>query len=81
MGLIVEACTRFQSETVHKEPIHLTAHFLRATNVGTAEVRISVQKIGKNFTNLSADLTQGVCDRLALRDCRAIDHLSRSTPS
>ncbi|OJA14476.1 hypothetical protein AZE42_05290 [Rhizopogon vesiculosus] len=58
-GLIVEACIRFQSETVHKEPIHVTAHFLRATNVGLAEVSVRVQKIGKNFTNLSADLTQG----------------------
>ncbi|KAG0703774.1 thioesterase-like superfamily-domain-containing protein [Suillus ampliporus] len=59
LGQIVEACTQFQSETVHKDPIHVTAHFLRATNIGPAEVRVSVQKIGKNFTNLSADLTQG----------------------
>ncbi|KAG1882656.1 thioesterase-like superfamily-domain-containing protein [Suillus subluteus] len=59
LGQVVEACTRFQLETVHKDPIHVTAHFLRATNVGPAEVRVSVQKIGKNFTNLSADLAQG----------------------
>lgn len=81
-GLIVEACTRFQSETAHKEPIHVTAHFLRATNVGPAEVRVRVQKIGKNFTNLSADLVQGVSDRLArYDDClMPIDPLlSRST--
>ncbi|KAJ8593946.1 hypothetical protein M405DRAFT_809983 [Rhizopogon salebrosus TDB-379] len=58
-GLIVEACTQFQLETVHKEPINVTAHFLRATNVGPAEVHVRVQKIGKNFTNLSADLVQG----------------------
>lgn len=67
-GLIVEACTRFQSETVHKEPVHVTAHFLRATNVGPAEVHVRVQKIGKNFTNLSADLTQGVSNRLSHHD-------------
>ncbi|KAG1843020.1 hypothetical protein DFJ58DRAFT_805344 [Suillus subalutaceus] len=48
LGQVVEACTRFQLETVHKDPIHVSAHFLRATN-----------KIGKNFTNLSADLAQG----------------------
>ncbi|KAG1790290.1 thioesterase-like superfamily-domain-containing protein [Suillus plorans] len=64
LGQIVEACTRFQSETVHKDPIHVTAHFLRATNVGPAEVRVSVQKIGKNFTNLLADLVQGGDTRL-----------------
>ncbi|KAG2344508.1 hypothetical protein BDR05DRAFT_882199, partial [Suillus weaverae] len=64
LGQVVEACTQFQSETVHKDPIHVTAHFLRATNVGPAEVRVSVQKIGKNFTNLSADLAQGGHTRL-----------------
>ncbi|KAG2151440.1 thioesterase-like superfamily-domain-containing protein [Suillus clintonianus] len=68
LGQIVEACTRFQSETAHKDPIHVTAHFLRATNVGPAEVRVSVQKIGKNFTNLSADLVQG-------GDIRLLSHL------
>ncbi|KAG2039529.1 thioesterase-like superfamily-domain-containing protein [Suillus americanus] len=64
LGQVVEACARFQSEAVHKDPIHVTAHFLRATNVGPAEVRVSVQKIGKNFTNLSADLAQGGHTRL-----------------
>ncbi|KAG1748581.1 thioesterase-like superfamily-domain-containing protein [Suillus lakei] len=61
---VVEACTRFQSETSHKDPIHVTAHFLRATNVGPAEVHVSIQKIGKNFTNLSADIGQGGYTRL-----------------
>ncbi|KAG2066308.1 hypothetical protein BDR04DRAFT_1130050 [Suillus decipiens] len=59
LGQVVEACTRFQSETVHKDPVHVTAHFLHATTVGPAEVSVSVQKIGKNFTNLLADLAQG----------------------
>lgn len=49
---------RFQSVTTQKDPIHVTAHYLRPSTVGVFEVHVRMIKSGKRFTNLVADLFQ-----------------------
>jgi len=58
LALIVEACIQYQSTTGHKDPIHVTAHYLRATAVAPFEICIRKIKTGKGFTNLTAELVQ-----------------------
>ncbi|KAF9242659.1 thioesterase-like superfamily-domain-containing protein [Melanogaster broomeanus] len=58
LGTVVEACIKHQAGSSHADPIHVTAHYLRATNAGDAEVRVKVLKSGKSFTNILADLVQ-----------------------
>lgn len=58
LGTVVEACIHGQTGTSHPDPIHITAHFLRATNIGEGEVRVRLVKQGKTFTNLQAELEQ-----------------------
>ncbi|KIJ62533.1 hypothetical protein HYDPIDRAFT_30141 [Hydnomerulius pinastri MD-312] len=58
LGTVIEACIEHQSRSSHIDPIHVSAHFLRATNAGAGEVYIRVLKTGKTFTNLLADLVQ-----------------------
>ncbi|OBZ76522.1 hypothetical protein A0H81_03491 [Grifola frondosa] len=41
-------------------PIHLTVHFLRIPRLATLHVHVRVLKIGRDFTNLLADLVQNV---------------------
>ena len=54
-----------QARTRHRDPIHVTAHFLRATSVAPFEVHIRKLREGKGLTNLVADLVQDVrCDFL-----------------
>ena len=62
LGTLVEASILHQaaSEVSHTDPIHVTAHFLRATNAGTGEVQIKLVKTGRTFTNLHAQLVQNV---------------------
>lgn len=60
MALVLEACIQHQNSMKHKDPVHVTAHFLNATAVSTFEVHIKPLKFGKAFTNLSADLIQSV---------------------
>jgi len=62
LGTLVEASIQHQaaSEFSHTDPVHVTAHFLRATNTGTGEVQIKLVKTGKTFTNLHAQLVQNV---------------------
>lgn len=49
---------RFQSVTTQKDPIHVTAHYLRPSTVGVFEVHVRMIKSGRRFTNLVADLFQ-----------------------
>lgn len=49
-----------QKETGHPDPIHVTAHFMRATVVGPFEVHVSVLKSGRGFTNLNVEFVQNV---------------------
>lgn len=60
LGLMVEAVINFQSETPHKDPIHVTAHFLRQSAPEPFEIHIRVLKSGKIFTNIIAELIQKV---------------------
>jgi len=58
LGVIVEACIRYQSNSSHVDPIHVSAHFLRATNTAVGQVQVKLLKSGKTFTNLLAELVQ-----------------------
>ncbi|KAF8630933.1 hypothetical protein AX17_005290 [Amanita inopinata Kibby_2008] len=58
LALIVDSCIQHQSSTAHKDPIHVTAHYLRPTAVGSFEVHVRIVKSGKAFTNLAAELVQ-----------------------
>ncbi|KAH7909809.1 thioesterase-like superfamily-domain-containing protein [Hygrophoropsis aurantiaca] len=58
LGVALDACIKHQTTTPHKDLIHVTAHFLHASNVGVVEVHIKTLKLGKGFTNLSADIIQ-----------------------
>ncbi|KIK98779.1 hypothetical protein PAXRUDRAFT_823502 [Paxillus rubicundulus Ve08.2h10] len=59
LGIIVEACIKHQvGSSRHVDPIHISAHFLRATNVGGGEVRVKALKTGKTFSNILAELAQ-----------------------
>ena len=60
LALIVEACIQFQSTTDHIDPIHITAHYLRATYAALFTICIHSLKTGSGFTNLSAELSQEV---------------------
>ncbi|KAK2465713.1 hypothetical protein APHAL10511_002257 [Amanita phalloides] len=58
LALLVEACVQYQSTTAHKNPLHVTAHFLQASSVIPFEIHVRVIKSGKSFTNLMAELAQ-----------------------
>ncbi|KAF8636037.1 hypothetical protein AX15_000194 [Amanita polypyramis BW_CC] len=58
LALLVEACIQHQSATIHKDPIHVTAHYLRATSSAPFEIQVRMVKNGKRFTNLAAELMQ-----------------------
>jgi len=59
LGTIVEACINHQvGSSPHVDPIHISAHFLRATNAGGGEVHVKALKTGKTFTNILAELVQ-----------------------
>jgi len=60
---------KYQATTSHPDPIHVTAHFLRATTVGSFEVHVRNLRTGKSFTNISADLIQDVRQQ---RSCREL---------
>ena len=62
LALILEACLQYQSSRVHVDPLHVTAHFLRTTSVGSFKIHVRTLKIGNGFTNLTAELVQEVCD-------------------
>jgi hypothetical protein len=60
LALILESCIAHQSRTAHKDPIHVSAHFLRTTSVTSFEVHVRDVKKGRAFTNLTAELVQKV---------------------
>ncbi|KAK0221538.1 thioesterase-like superfamily-domain-containing protein [Armillaria fumosa] len=56
---IIDACMEFQaSAKSHPDPIHVTAHFLHSTAAAPFHIRVQVQKRGKGFTNIVAELQQ-----------------------
>ncbi|KAG6376919.1 thioesterase-like superfamily-domain-containing protein [Boletus reticuloceps] len=58
LGVIVETCIQHQSGSSHPDPIHVSAHFLRATHPGPGQVQVKLLKSGKTFTNILAELVQ-----------------------
>jgi len=58
LAQIVQACIQQQRNTTTPDPIHVTAHFLSATSTSSFEIHVRVQKRGRNFTNLLAELLQ-----------------------
>ncbi|TCD68057.1 hypothetical protein EIP91_011602 [Steccherinum ochraceum] len=58
LGLMIESSMQHQSSSLHPDPIHVTAHFMRSTIVGPFEVHINVLKTGKGLTNLSLQFIQ-----------------------
>ncbi|KAK2459701.1 hypothetical protein APHAL10511_008346 [Amanita phalloides] len=58
LALLVEACIQYQSATAHKDPLHVTAHFLQASSVAPFEIYVRTTKSGKSFANLTAELAQ-----------------------
>ncbi|KAG7088132.1 hypothetical protein E1B28_012156 [Marasmius oreades] len=49
----------------HRDPIHITAHFLRTTSIQPFEVHIRQFREGKTFTNLGAELLQDNITRVS----------------
>jgi len=58
LGLLVDACRKFQSNSPHPLILHVTSHFLKTTAISTVEVHIRVLRAGKAYVNLAADLVQ-----------------------
>ncbi|KAK7048694.1 thioesterase-like superfamily-domain-containing protein [Favolaschia claudopus] len=58
LSLILESCIRYQVATSHRDLIHVSAHFLQATSIASFEVHVRTLKIGRGFTNVTADLIQ-----------------------
>ncbi|EPQ54419.1 hypothetical protein GLOTRDRAFT_139013 [Gloeophyllum trabeum ATCC 11539] len=58
LALVVEACIKHQARTPLRDPIHVTAHFLRTTAVSVFEIHVHTLRTGKNFTNVAADFKQ-----------------------
>ncbi|KAG6860387.1 hypothetical protein C0995_011772 [Termitomyces sp. Mi166 len=58
LALLVDACIQHQSTSGHREPIHVTAHFLRTSVPSHFEIRVRILKTGRGFTNLTAELYQ-----------------------
>ncbi|KAJ7078570.1 thioesterase-like superfamily-domain-containing protein [Mycena belliarum] len=58
LALVIEACVQHQAHTAHRDPIHVTSHFLHAASIAPFQVRVRTLKRGRAFTNLIADLVQ-----------------------
>ncbi|TFK52327.1 hypothetical protein OE88DRAFT_1734343 [Heliocybe sulcata] len=58
LGLVVEACIRHQASEPLRDPIHVTAHFLRTTAVAEFEIHVRTLRAGKSFANLVAEFKQ-----------------------
>jgi hypothetical protein len=58
--MIVEACIQCQSSTAHRDPIHVTAHYLKAVSNAPFDVHVRTVKKGRRFSNVSANLIQKV---------------------
>ncbi|KAG6829516.1 hypothetical protein H0H92_004318 [Tricholoma furcatifolium] len=58
LALLVDACIQHQSASNHRDPIHVTAHFLRPSAPSKFEIRVRTLRTGRGFTNLTAELHQ-----------------------
>ena len=60
LGLVLESVIQYQAGTQHRDPVHVTAHFMRPPTPGHFEVHVNVLKTGRSFRNLTARLVQDV---------------------
>jgi hypothetical protein len=67
VAVIMQALMNHQAGTAHRDPLHITTHFLRASVVGPCEVVVRIVRAGKGMTNLSAELLQKVRMRELLK--------------
>ncbi|KAK9899545.1 hypothetical protein P389DRAFT_1031 [Cystobasidium minutum MCA 4210] len=58
LGLVLDAAIKNQSSTNHKDICHCTAHFVRSALPKPFEVHIRNLKIGRGFSNITANLMQ-----------------------
>ncbi|QRV77930.1 thioesterase family protein [Ceratobasidium sp. AG-Ba] len=58
LGLLVAASMKCQKGTKHKDPIHVTAHFMQPTARTEYRVEVEVIRTGSRFSNLTANLVQ-----------------------
>ncbi|QRV92740.1 thioesterase family protein [Ceratobasidium sp. AG-Ba] len=58
LGLLVASTMKCQRQTKHKDPIHVTAHFMQPTAKSDYRVEIEVIRTGSRFSNLTANLVQ-----------------------
>lgn len=75
LATVVEACIQYQSHSKssdHRDPIHITAHFLRTTSASSFEVQVRTLKTGQGFTNIVADLAQRVRLHYLEASCSAL---------
>ncbi|KAH7322080.1 thioesterase-like superfamily-domain-containing protein [Rhizoctonia solani] len=58
LGLLVMASIKSQQQTKHKDPIHVTAHFMQPTARSDYTIQVQVIRTGSRFSNLTANLIQ-----------------------
>ncbi|KAJ1303586.1 hypothetical protein OPQ81_011769 [Rhizoctonia solani] len=58
LGLLVMASIKSQEQTKHKDPIHVTAHFMQPTARSDYTIQVQVIRTGSRFSNLTANLIQ-----------------------
>ncbi|KAG6876760.1 hypothetical protein C0993_000587 [Termitomyces sp. T159_Od127] len=58
LALLVDACIQHQSMSDHRDPIHVTAHYLRTSIPSHFDIRVRIVRSGRAFTNLTAELYQ-----------------------
>jgi hypothetical protein len=56
--MVIDATSKFQSDSTHKDPLHVTANFIRPISIGPVEVHVKRLWTSQGFTHLSAELVQ-----------------------
>lgn len=62
ISLVIQACNLVQHGTNQPDPLHLSTQFIGSSTPGSCIIRIKRIKTGKNYSNLVAELSQGVSD-------------------
>ncbi|KAJ7601035.1 thioesterase-like superfamily-domain-containing protein [Mycena floridula] len=58
VALILDACIQLQAGTPHTDPLHVTVHYLDASEVIPFQISIRKVKSGRSFVNLEAKFVQ-----------------------
>jgi len=58
--LLVETCIQSQADTNQRDPIQVSAHFLRTTFIAPYEIHVRTLKRVRDFTHITAELVQRV---------------------